>query len=442
MPSYADWYKTTTPATYDYPPHIQFICEEIVQKVLDGDLKRVILSMPPQHGKSDTITRRLPVYWIEGHPGANVLLTGYNQTFANKKLSKPARDIARQRGLLAADATAMDDWETVNGGLVSARGVGNPPTGTGYQLVIIDDPIKSREEANSEIIRESIWEWYTGSIIQRFWPETIVIVIATRWHEDDLIGRLIAHDDSWTVINLASIADTEGDAMGRAVGEALWPDGRPVEFLESQKLAMGEYDFEALYQGNPTPKDGALFKVGNIGWVSPKDVPEVDSVLSFDLGAATKGDFTFACQGWRCAVSNRFYFDFSFIQAEPFERNKWMRTQADMRQPRLVRGPQDPGAAGKEAAQAFVRLMVGHNVRTETVKGDKEMRAEPLAAQVNAGMVFFVDSPGSRKAYEQFRQFPGGKHDDAIDAGADTFVELLKASSSGPQRVLRKGGYV
>jgi len=426
---YATWFQKNIPAGYAFPKHIEYICREIAQKVIDGDLKRVIVSMPPQHGKSDTLTRRLPVYWQEKFPGSNVLLTGYNQTFANKRLSKPARDLAQERGILASDASAMDDWDTKNGGSVLARGVGNPPTGTGFGLVIIDDPIKSREEANSETIRENIWEWYTGSLVQRFWPQTRVIIIATRWHEDDLIGRLLAESEhEWHVINFAAEAE-ENDPLGREVGDPLWPEERPKEFLVSQRKAMGDYEYEALYQGNPTPREGALFKIAGIKPIDKQDIPKEAkqvSVMAFDVAASLDGDWSALCQIW--GANGSFYLDIARTRLKTDDRNKWMKEQVKARDPGLVLTPIDPGSAGKDVGHFFIQMLAGWAVEANRVTGSKETRAEPLASQVNAGNVYLVNSPDSAAFIEELRQFPGGKNDDMVDAASDAFTAIARRS--------------
>ena len=436
LDSYKEWYKDTLPQNYVWPRHVEWICDNVVQPLIDGEFQRVCLTAPPQHIKSDTIARRLPVYWGGmKFPGDNALLTGYSQRFAEKQLSEPAREFSRELGLLAPNSTALDSWSMLGGSNVAVRGIGSPPTGIPrLKLIIVDDPINSREVANSEIMRENIWEYWRGSLIQRAWPDTRIVLCLTRWHHDDLAGRLMASDDAglWKFINLPAIAE-ENDPMGREVGEALWPELKPIEFLEQIRQEIGEFEFQSLFQGNPTPREGAMFKVSQITFVQPSDVPKVDSFVAFDLGSTTKGDYTYLCETWKCPVSGRIYQDYAYCQLEPFERNKWMREQVDLRKPNKVRGPQDPGAAGKESAQNFVRLMSGYNVVTKPVTGDKETRAEPLAAQVNAGMVYFVDSPGSRHALEQFRQFPLGKHDDAVDAGVDSWLES-SSSNSGKSR--------
>lgn len=433
--TYLQWYKTTLPAGYTVPKHIAFLCE-IAQKVLDGELMKVGVSIPPGHGKSTTITHRFPVRWGMDHPQDASVFTGYNQTFAEKNLSKPAREIARELGVLSGSTSAMDQWELTNGARLLARGVGVAPTGVNpISCIVADDPIRDRAQAASQVERENIWDWWQGSIVQRFWPRTRVFLIQTRWHEDDLFGRLKAQNDpSWTFINLPAIAE-EGDPLGREPGEALWPEAKPIEFLEGLRREMGEYHFQALYQGNPTPREGSFFQVSKLQIVSETPA-NLDSCMGIDLAASKgQGDYT-AAPLWSGPDSEGLFYVRPWrVQEEPAERNRLLRQRADVLNPRLIRWPQDPGAAGKESAQFGIRLMAGHNIKAEPVSGDKELRAEPQAAQINAGNVRLVcdGSEASRKGcsdfIEEYRQFPNGKHDDQVDGSSDAFNALSKPTT-------------
>ena len=392
-------------------------------------MKRVILSMPPQHAKSDTITRRLPVYWGERFPGDNVLLTGYSQTFAESQLSLPARDLAAERGTLGA-ATALNFWKFSNGGSVSVRGVGAPPTGLPrLKLIIVDDPVSSREDAESETMREKVWQWWTGTIVQRFWMDTRAIIIATRWHEDDLIGRLIADQpDKWTVINLAAIAE-EGDDLGRPIGEALWPALKPIHFLEAQKIEMGEYEFEALFQGNPTPREGSFFKIGNLQIVDV--IPPLKKVArAWDIAHTEGGgDFTVGAKVGACEDGRFIVLDVRRGQWDTDERDKIIKDTASTDGHTVkIHGPQDPG--GKSWAKVFTRMLAGYTVKTDIVRKDKQLRADPVSSQVNAGNFLILRGTWNNAFIEELRQFPNGKYDDQVDAFGDGFMEVLSDRSA------------
>ena len=430
--SYLDWYRTTLPKGWGVPRHIEFLCG-VVQRVLDGDIRRLCISTPPGHAKSDTITRRLPNYVGPRSPGKVTVLTGYSQRFAEKALSYPARELAREMGNLAPNATALDEWEFVGGGKLVARGVNVAPTGYNpIDFLIGDDPIKSRRQAASQTERDNVWQWWTGSIVQRFWPATRAILIATRWHEDDLIGRLMASGDpSWTFVNLPAVA-LEGDPLGRLPGEALWPEAKPRAFLEEQRRAMGDYEFEALFQGNPTPREGDFFHVSKVGRVrfAPAGLP---SCRGWDLAASTSptADWTAGPKVSGPDADGIWYVEPLRFRAEPGERNRRIRQAAERDgDGTRIRIPEDPGAGGKEASANLVRALAGFGVRAERVTGDKFLRAEPFAAQLNAGNFRVVDdgtAEGTRAAddyLEELRQAPNGAKDDQIDGTSDAFNEL------------------
>lgn len=431
LPPYGEWYRTTIPDHWGVPRHIAHICEA-VQRLIDGEVQRLCLSMPPGHAKSDTVSRRLPVYWSKVFPGDSIVLTGYSDRFAQKHLSYQARELARERGELAASATALDEWEFANGTRLVCRGTGSAPTGVNpISLLICDDPIKSEAEARSDVIRDNVWDWWTTSIEQRFWPRTRALIIATRWHEDDLIGRIQARQpEGWEFVNLPALAGPD-DPLGRAEGEALWPEEKPAPFLRTLRSKMGR-SFEALFQGNPTPREGSLFKVSLLSTVdeAPLGLP---ACRGWDLAATEAGgDWTAGVKMSGPDDDGVFYLDPLRFRHEPAERNRLIRQRAELDGSEVrVRVPQDPGAAGKESAQTLIRLLAGYSVSAEPVSGKKELRAEPLAAQVNAGNVRVVThgTPEGRAAADAFieeaRQFPLGAHDDLVDAAADAFAEIV-----------------
>ena len=427
-PKYLDWYRKTIPAAYVVPQHLEWLCSQVVQKVIDDPTwNRLILSMPPQHAKSDTITRRLPVYVGEHFPGENILITGYSQTFAETQLSSPARDLALERGVIGK-ATALSDWKFKSGGSVTVRGVGNPPTGVPrLKWVIIDDPISSREDAGSETIRTKIWEWYTGSIVQRFWPDTRVILIATRWHEDDLIGRLVIDQpDQWRRINLSAIADGPDD-LGREEGQALWPALKPIEFLLTQKAEMGAYEFEALFQGHPSPREGSFFRLENTYQVVDVIPPVKKSARAWDIAhTEAKGDWTAGVKMASLEDGRYIVLDVRRERLDTDKRDALIleTAKADGQHVR-VRGPQDPG--GKSWSKAFVRMLAGYNVHTEIASKAKDIRASAYSAQWNAGNVLLLRGSWNKDYLEELRTFPNGKNDDQVDASSDAFEDVVDA---------------
>lgn len=361
-----------------------------------------------------------------------VVFTGYNQTFAERELSKPAREFAQELGILDNSITAMSAWQLTNGGRLVARGVGSAPTGINpISLLVCDDPIKDRMQAESQIERDNIWDWWTGSIVQRFYPRTKAFVIATRWHHDDLIGRLKEQNDpAWTFINLPAIAEAN-DALGREEGEALWPESKPIEFLERVRSQMGEYNFQALFQGNPSPRQGAIFKVDRLNFIEAEDVPPlVNRVRKWDTAASSgKGDYTAGALLGKDNADRFYLLDMQRFQEGTDQRNNRIvsTARADGSGVKIV-VPEDPGSAGKDQALMFIRMLQGYSVQAIRETGSKEVRADGFASQVNAGNVYIVRASWNSALVEELRQFPSGKHDDQVDAVAGAFHELSKRS--------------
>jgi predicted phage terminase large subunit-like protein len=300
-------------------------------------------------------------------------------------------------------------------------------TGQGFDLLIIDDPVKSREEAESETFRDKVWDWFRDDLYTRCEPGAAIIVIMTRWHEDDLVGRILASEDAgeWTVINLPAIAE-EDDPIGREVGEALCPARFDVSALEQIRRVLGGYSFDALYQGRPSAKAGSFFKVGMLEIVDAAPV-NLRVCRAWDVAATENdGDYT---AGVQIGTGDDGYFYVTDVvrgQWSTDNRNRTMRQSAETDGTQCsVRVPQDAGAAGVDAARMYVRLLQGFRVETVRPTGDKATRAEPFSAQFNAGNVRLVRGAWNRAYIEELRAFPQGKYDDQVDASSDAFNALV-----------------
>jgi len=206
------WLRRFTP-NYNWDwKHLQVVQTQL-QEITKGELDRLMLFMPPRHGKSECATVRYPVYRLFRKPDTRVIVAAYNQTLANR-FSRKMRSLMRSHGelkpLLSRDRAAAEEWETTAGGGVRAVGVGGGVTGMGADLIVIDDPVKSREQAESQAFRERSWEWYTDDVYTRLEPNGGIILILTRWHEDDLAGRILTSDDaaSWRVVRMPALAET------------------------------------------------------------------------------------------------------------------------------------------------------------------------------------------------------------------------------------------
>lgn len=254
---FQEWLPQVTPKYVWSWAHLLLIFSAL-DDVVAGRIKRLMIFMPPRSGKSEAVTVRFPAWFIERDPTMRFIIAAYNVSLASK-FSRKTQKIVKSRGL-TLDREAVDDWSTTAEGGVRAVGVGSGVTGHGADGIMIDDPIKSREEAYSATYRERTWEWFKDDLFTRLEPDGFIILTLTRWHYDDLAGRILASDEgkNWAVIKLPALAE-EGDPLGREEGEALCPDRFDEGALLAIKAVTGG-DFESLYQQNPTAAQGVIFK--------------------------------------------------------------------------------------------------------------------------------------------------------------------------------------
>lgn len=231
--------------------------------------RRVILSVPPRHGKSELCSKYTPAWWLGTFPDQKVLLASYEASFAATWGGK-ARDLMEEFGpelwnvKVSGDSSARDAWklEGFEGEMVTA-GAGGALMGRGAHLIIVDDPIKNHEVAASPTYQESMLEWWDSTLSSRTEPGAVILLVMTRWGENDIAGKLLARmaegGETWKEIRLPALAE-EGDPLGRAVGEALWPERFDREWMESRRANMIPYWWASLYQQRPAPMEGGQFK--------------------------------------------------------------------------------------------------------------------------------------------------------------------------------------
>lgn len=256
------WLETVTPAYRWRWPHIKAIIAAL-DRVTAGLCTRLLIEAPVRHGKSELVSVRYPVHRLERDPETRVIVGGYNQQHANR-LSRKARRIAAVRLALSAERTGVEEWETAAGGGVRAVGAGAGVTGYGGNLIVVDDPIKNRQEAESQTTRDAVWDWFTDDLYTRLEPGAALVVCAARWHEDDLTGRILASESAgeWERVRLPALAE-EDDPLGREEGEALCPERYDEAALARIKKTIGTYAFSGLFQASPQPAGGTIF---NRGW--------------------------------------------------------------------------------------------------------------------------------------------------------------------------------
>lgn len=417
--------------SYRIGRHHRLIAEKL-QAVEQGQIKRLMVFAPPRHGKSEIVSRRFPAWYLGRNPGRQFIGASYGADLASD-FGRDVRNIvgssefsALFHGVsLAEDSAARNRWHTNAGGSYLGAGVGSAITGRGAHLLCIDDPTKDREAAESATIREATWNWYTAVAYTRLMPGGAIVLTTTRWHSDDLAGRLLeqmaAGGDQWDVLSLPAIDEA---------GEALWPEAYDAAALRQIRAAIGERDFAALYQQTPTVAEGAIFAVEQI---AIRDIPPAGRgqwVRAWDLAAtaATGG----RNPDWTCGVllhiapDNRLTVcDVVRFRAAPEGVEKGIVETANKDGRRVtVSIPQDPGAAGKSQSEYLARQLLGFTVRTSRETGSKATRAMPVASQANSGNLSICRGPWNRAFLEELRGFPNSPHDDQVDALSRAFNEL------------------
>lgn len=415
--------------------------QQFYDDFLAGKRPQLVIQAPPQHGKSVVINDFL--IWIIGKDSKNpqselkLIYAAFSDglsTRANRRIQryinapefkwifpnfKPTNPVTQNLISYGQDGYFLN---TTTGGAI---------TGQSMDIGIIDDPVKGRESANSETIREKTWEWFTSDFSTRFSDQGAFLCILTRWHIDDVIGRLIDADPSVKVLRYPAIA--ERDEPNRKQGEPLFPEHKSIEFLDLIRQRMPAASWNSLYQQNPTLAEGNFFKPDFIEIVDA--IPEkIEFCRAWDFAAtANGGDYTVGLKlGYDKASKTPYVVDIVRGQYGPedVERLLLNTAKSDGRFCK-IRLPQDPGQAGKAQVRNLTRLLSGYPVIAETVTGDKETRAAPAAAQANIGNLKMLRSAWNKKFTDELRLFPNGVNDDQVDGLSDAYnhFTVLKIGS-------------
>lgn len=428
-----------------------------LQEVAEGKITRLMVFMPPGTAKSTYTSKIFPAWLMATQPRCQIIGASNTALLANDFSVEVNAMLERHQHELGTKPTSIraDKWETDNGSSYYSVGVGGTVTGFRADYLIIDDPIKSAQEAYSEASRASVRKWYNGDAYTRIKPTGAVIIMHTRWHVDDLAGQLLEEQrGDWHILNLPAIWDREEDepswpdGMGRKQGELLWPSYHNEDFYRRARKTLGERDFSAMYQQSPTVADGSLVQVNNIKAVDLREVPEaVDTVRAWDIASTermgTKSpDYTVGTLWQRNKSGGWTVLDVVRQQSNPEQVEALIRKTAEADGPSVrISLPQDPGAAGKIVASHFTRMLAGYNVRATTESGSKLVRATPMAAQMNAGEVKLLRASWNKEYLEELSMFPGGRNDDQVDASSRAFSELIEPEHSAPFISTRGAGF-
>lgn len=409
----------TNPA-YEAAPHHVLIAEKL-EAVLCGDIKRLMIAMPPRHGKSELASRRFPAYAMGVHSQTQIIAASYNSDLSND-FGREVRNIVNSPEFsnlfnvsLAQDSKAANRWHTSGGGMYVAAGVGTAITGRGANILLIDDPFKDRQEADSELQRQRVWDWYTSTAYTRLMPGGAIVVINTRWHDDDLSGRLLREQESggdqWEVLSLPAI---DGE------GAALWPAWYPLDRLEQIKAVLPARDWNSLYQQNPIPDDGDYFKKDWFGeYDDPNLLPKMNKYGASDYAVTDAGgDFTEHGIVGVDQNGNIYVLDWWFGQTDSA---KWIESKCDLinkHKPDCWFG--ESGVIRRSVEPFMIRRMEERNAycRIEWLASiaDKASRARGIQARASMGKIYLPKkAPWLGHLLGQLLRFPAGTHDDVVD---------------------------
>lgn len=413
--------------------HHRLLLREL-EALSEGRTDRLLIHMPPGSAKSTYISTIFPAWWFGRHPGSSIIATSHSASLAGY-FSKRVQDliVGQEHSLgyeLAKGARSTLDWRISNGGEYFAAGTRGSVIGRRADLVIVDDPIGNQAQADRLGDRERIWNWYRSDLTTRLKPKGRIVIVMTRWHEDDLAGRLEQHrDDGWNILKLPALAE-DGDPLGRAPGEPLWPEWEDAAALQRRRTLLGERTWFAAYQQSPRPMEGGLFKVSCLLPVDEPARTTGSTVRAWDLAAtvATGGndpDWTVGIKLRSDRPGQYVVLDVIRIRGSARQIEKTIVGAANLDGTSVHIGlPEDPGQAGKSQVANFTGLLAGYHVIATRESGSKIVRAQPLSSQVESGNVSFVRADWNRAFIEELRDFPFGTKDDQVDALVRAFTTL------------------
>lgn len=434
-------FKEAVYSRYTHAKHLALLdsyLEQVAKYVETGGkegIGRLIIAMPPRHGKTLTVSKLFPAWYLGRNPSHRVMAVSYGQGLANKN-SRFARNLIRSKAYqsifphttLAAGSRAVQSWDIENtsgeGGM-EALGIGGGATGKGAHVLVMDDLIKNRKQAESITYRNNTWDSLHDDLLTRLAPGGAVILMATRWHQDDPTGRFLKQEpDKWTVLNLPALA-IENDAMGREIDEALWPERFGKDDLLEKQKALGPYGWTSLYQQDPKPSEGGILKAK---WFETRTLPEmVREIRYWDLAMSekTSADYTVGLRIGLGKDGHHYITDVARGQKELADLPQFMIDVMLKDGPAVHQGFENKGymtravqTVAKDARLARV-VIKGYDVDT-----DKMTRVLPFAARAALNLIHLADKPFVKDYVDELKAFPNGANDDQVDASSGAWLMI------------------
>ena len=405
---------------------------------------KLLLQSPPQHGKSSMVVDFLS--WTAGHdPSLKMIFGSYSDRLgvrANIRLQRIFDSEKHKRVfgdiLLGNDRTrrnseiiefAADFNDDSRRGYFRNTTVLGAVTGEALDIGVVDDPIKGRAEASSPVTRERTWHWLTDDFMTRFADRAGLLMVMTRWHLDDPAGRLMELYPGVRSLRYPAIAEEDGPH--RKKGEPLFPALKSLDFLQKQRQVMTLAGWQSVYQQTPIVVGGDMFPVEKVSIVPalPQKVEVVSAARYWDkAGTAGGGAFTAGVLMLRMHDGTFTVADVRRKQWSALDRERMIKQTAEVDRASYpttrVYVEQEGGSGGKESAEASIRNLAGFSAEADRVSGPKEVRAEPFAAQWQAGNVKLVAGEWNRDYLEEHEHFPAGKYKDQVDASAGAFNKI------------------
>jgi predicted phage terminase large subunit-like protein len=421
--------------------HHQRICAEL-QAVARGETRRLMILAPPGSAKTTYSTRLFAAWFLAQRAYLNIITASHTAELAETSSTYIQRYIRDNSDVLgyALRNDAKSNWETTNDCRFRAIGAGGAITGFRADLIVVDDPVRGRMEADSIISRSHLWDWYCADLLTRLKPKGAIVLIATPLHEDDLMGRLLRSEaEQWRVLRLPAIAEGD-DPLGRSEGEPLWNDDRTYGYGSRLLALRDQYEREGLsrdwfsqYQCRPRPPEGAMFKPGQMPVLEflPALV-RTSSVRAWDLASSAGGDFTV---GLKLLLRSEdrlpIIVDVRRMRGRPDEIRNLVRTvaEADTRETKVAL-PEDPGQAGADQVQSYIEMLSGFRVEAVRMSGSKELRADAVASQCNVGRIGMLRAAWNGALIDELGAFPLGPHDDQVDALSLAFTQTTKQAEA------------